>query len=88
MSFRPRFKVVEEWDNSGNVSVYFEDQVSKDLQDRLDRELTEIIVGFSDYQKTIYHLEGAVNYVFAKMLAQGNLRLNSERMQWVWAEEV
>jgi len=85
---RPRFDVVEEWDESGDVSVYFRDKVSSDLQDRVGRELSFIVPKLEPYQKTVYHVENIVNRIFANMHCKGNLRLTCDRNQWVWAEEV
>ena len=85
---RPRFTVVEDWGDSGDVTVYFDEAVSPDLRDRVGRELSYMIPDMPEYQRNIYHVEGLVNNIFARMTLKGNLRLSHNRKQWVWAEEV
>jgi hypothetical protein len=83
---RPRFRVEENWDESGDVDIYFDEATSDDLRERVANELRYFVPQLRTEERTLYHLERIVGGIFDKMSNNGNLMVRNRR--WVWAEEV
>ena len=81
----PRYKVEEDWNNTGDVTVYFYDATQR-LSDQVDRELRQFVPQLSKEQRTIYHLETIMDGIFVKMYSSGKIKFNNKR--WQLAEEV
>lgn len=86
MSTKPRFYVTESWDNSGDVDVWFDDDTSQDLRNRVGQELNEMIPRLHPYAKSVYHVEALVDYIFYNMLCQGHLQKGSGTDHWIWSK--
>lgn len=84
----PRFRAEESWDDSGNVDIWFQDNTSQDLIDRVCSELNEMIPRLHKHAKSIYHVEKLVDHILLNMCKTSNLRRNTKTNQWVWIEEV
>lgn len=82
----PKFIAQESWDNSGDIDVWFMEDMTADLKDRVNRELDDLVGRLPDGAKSVYHVEELVKYIFVSMNKKGNLRLRNNR--WSWVEEV
>ncbi|KKL94011.1 hypothetical protein LCGC14_1868970 [marine sediment metagenome] len=83
---RPKFRLEEAWDDSGDVDIYFDEPTSDDLRERVGNELRYFVPQLKTEERSIYHLEKIVGGIFDKMSKSGNLMVRNKR--WVWAEEV
>ncbi len=84
----PRFMAQESWDNSGNIEIWFIDNMTQDLKDKVNSELTSIIDSTPNDEKSIYHIEILIKSIFKRMYENGNLRISEKHKRWVWVEEV
>lgn len=84
----PRIHAVESWCGSGDIDIWFLDNTSPDLRDRVSRELNELIPTLHEHARSIYHVEELVDHILLNMRKSSNLRINQKTKQWVWAEEV
>lgn len=84
----PKFKSEESWGGNGNVDIWFMDNTSHDLRERVFSEINDVIPKLHKHQRTVYHMDRIVNNIFLNMSRKGNLRRNRKNKQWVWAEEV
>jgi hypothetical protein len=82
MFYRPRFEIVEWWDDTGDVSVLFKDKISQNLCNKVGKELEEIIPKLEKHQNTTYHIEEIMNYIFTKMGHQKQIKFNQNNKWW------
>ena len=68
LTVKPRFEVVESWDNSGDVVIYFRDTISNGVKDIVKQELANNFKGLEPHKRNVYHLEEMVNDIFAKII--------------------
>jgi len=68
----PKFRIDRVW-GSEDIDVFFEDNITPALYDRVKSELRGKIRKLSRDERTIYHLERVVNGVFSTIAVKGNL---------------
>lgn len=64
---KPRFDIVESWDNSGDVHIMFYDSVTPALKEHMNNELIKMIPYLSKEERSPYHLEILVNGIFSNI---------------------
>lgn len=81
----PRFRVDESWDNTGDVTVQFEDRIEQDLCDRVGVELEERLSFLHEDERSLYHVEHVVTGIFSSMAVNG--KLGRKENKWTFVEE-
>jgi len=82
----PKFYVSEDWDfNSGNVDIYFDDDLSPELFKHVCSEIERLAPKLPKDERTSYHLERLVGGIFSNTAVKGKLLRNPESKQWVLA---
>jgi len=84
----PKFMTEESWNGHGDVDIWFVDNTSADLRDRVCSELNEMIPRLHMHARSVYHVEQLVDRIFLNMRKNNNLRRNARTKQWAWAEEI
>lgn len=87
MLYRPRFEIVEWWDNTGDVSVLFKDKISQSLCNQVGKELEKIIPKLEKHQNTTYHVEEIMNYIFTRMDYHKQIKFNQNNKWWSLTNE-
>jgi len=84
---KPKFSVQESWDNSGDVDVWFIEGISNNLEEKVASQLNEELARLRPQEKSVFHVERAVEKIIDGMHRGGNL-IKNRKNKWAWAESV
>lgn len=73
----PEYRAEESWDQSGDVDIWFEDNTSSSVREAVKNELPKALWGLGEDQRTVYHVESAIDSIFYRMKNEGKLIVNN-----------
>ena len=87
MLAKPQFEVIEIWDNTGDVEVWFGGDSTHSLREKIADELADKMPYVDKDCRDVYHVEMIVNSVLSNMMLSGNLH-KGRTGRWSWVEKV
>ena len=78
----PKFHAQLDWCNSGNVSIYFDEPISCDVQKHIGEIINNEVHHWQTDRRTTYHLEEYVASVFTSMVERGDLKRDLASNIW------
>lgn len=78
----PFFDIREDWDNSGDVDIWFARDVSENIRVRLAEKLSKTVPYMKDDERNMYHLSNLINNIFTDMVNGQEMRFSPVTNRW------